>query len=167
MPPGRQPCTQGPGWTLLAVHWSGGSTSARVDRWDAPCDYSIDINAACGAFARCRGAIPCRSELTDGGEALLLDGSDDMLLRFSVDGLFFDTATVYFEARGTRGNAQLEVWSPLYGGLVGPIGGLGYEIYALDWSDFLRPGDEHGLTGIRFDATQSHVALHAVEVCLQ
>ena len=45
VPPGRLPCSHGPGWVLLAIHYDG-STSARVDHWDASCDYSIRINDA-------------------------------------------------------------------------------------------------------------------------
>ncbi|MCB9550172.1 MAG: hypothetical protein H6706_30625 [Myxococcales bacterium] len=167
LPPGRRACALGPGFTLFAVHWSGGSSSARVDHWDASCEYSIRINDACGAFARCGDAIAnCGVAVVDQGQGLLLDGIDDLLFRFNVQGQRFRGATLYFQARGTRGQAQLEIWSPLYGGLVGPIGGIDYEWYELDWSDFLSPGDDPGLTGVRFDAVQGQVAVHAVELCI-
>ena len=141
---------------------------ARVDHWDASCEYSGQINDACGAYDRCGpgdGIANCGVALVDGGDGLLLDGNDDLLLRFSVAGIAFAGATLYFQARATRGGADVEIWSPLYGGLVGPVGPQ-YEWLEVDWSAFLRRGDDPGLTGIRFDATRSHVAIHAVEVCL-
>jgi hypothetical protein len=60
----------------------------------------------------------------------------------------------------------MEVWSPMWGGPVGPVAGQ-YEWATVDWSDFLQRGDEHGLTGIRFRASRGNVAMNAVEVCLQ
>ncbi len=169
VPPGRVPCSRGPGLVLFAISWSGGGSSADVDRWDAPCDYSIRINDACGAFPRCGpGAIEnCRVETVDNGQGLVIDGGDDLLVRFSVEGMFFQGADLYFQARALGAQAQMEIWSPIYGGLEGPIDGGNYQWYGVDWSELLRPGDEQGLTGIRFDATQGQVAIHAVEVCLR
>lgn len=170
VPPGRRACSRGPGWTLFEVHWSGGSSSARVDHWDAACEYSIRINDACGAFPRCGdGSVAgCGVEVVDGGEALLLDGRDDLLFRFSVQGIQFAAATLYFEARGTRGGAEMEIFSPLWGGIAGPIPGQrAYEALQVDWSPYLRVGDRPGLTGINFEASRSHVAIHSVELCLR
>ncbi len=76
-------------------------------------------------------------------------------------------ARLYFQARGTRGQGNLEVWSPIYGGLQGPVAGDAYAWYEVDWTDFLSPFDEPGLTGIRFRAVGGNVAVHAVEVCIQ
>jgi hypothetical protein len=170
VPPGRRPCSRGPGWTLFEVHWSGGCTSARVDPWDAACEYSIRINDACGAFPRCGdGNIAgCDVAVVDRGEALLLDGRDDLLFRFSVQGIQFAGATLYFEARGTRGQAEMEVFSPLWGGIAGPIPGQQqYQPLQVDWSPYLRVGDRPGLTGINFEASRSNVAIHSVELCLR
>ncbi len=169
VPPGRRACSGGPGWTLFEVHWGNGGSSARVDHWDAPCDYSIRINDACGAFDRCGpadGIAGCDVAVVDQGQGLLLDGNDDLLFRFSVDGLQFSGVTLYFEARATRGAAEVEVISQLHGGLVGPINNNNYEVFETDWSENLRPGDRQGLTAIGFDATRGRVAIHAVEVCL-
>ena len=167
-PPRFPPCTQGPGVSLFAVHWSGGGESADVDHWHAHCDYSIRINDACGAFPRCGDAIAnCGVAVVDQGQGLLLDGIDDLLFRFNVQGIGFSAATLYFQARGTRGGGTLEVYAPIYGGLQGPVGGANYEWYAVDWSDFLTPFDDPGVTGIRFRAQNSTIAIHAVEVCLQ
>ncbi|MGK0361075.1 MAG: hypothetical protein ACI9U2_003393, partial [Bradymonadia bacterium] len=143
--------------------------NARVDHWGAPCDYSIRINDACGAFDRCGDAIAnCNVEVVDNGRGLLLDGRDDLLMRFSVDGLQFAGATLYFEARGTRGAAEMEVFSPLWGGIVGPIPGQqDYQAFEVDWTPYVRPGDRQGLTGINFEATRSNVAISRVELCLQ
>jgi len=166
-PPGRRACGRGEGWTLFELHWDG-STSARVDHWDASCEYSGRINDACGAFARCGpgdGIAGCNVELVDGGEGLLVDGNDDLLIRFSVLGLRFGGATLYFQARGTRGGGEVEISSPLYGGLVGPVAGQ-YEWLAVDWGGLLRMGDDPGLTAIGFDAARGDVAIHAVELCL-
>lgn len=168
VPPGRRACSQGEGWTLFEVHWDG-TSSARIDHWDAACEYSIRINDACGAFDRCGDAIAnCRVEVVDRGMGLLLDGRDDLLFRFSVAGIAFQGATLYFSARATRGAADLEVTSPLWGGLVGPIPfEQQYQVFEVDWSEFLRPGDQPNLTGINFEASRNNVAIHAVELCLR
>ena len=166
LPPGVRACANGPGTTLFAVHWDG-RERPDIDHWAAACEPGFNING-CGAFARCGDAIAnCGVAVVDGGQGLLLDGRDDLLFRFHVNGLQFQTTTLYFQARGTRGQGNLEVWSPIYGGLQGPVAGDAYAWYAVDWSDFLSPFDDPGVTGIRFRAVGGNVAVHAVEVCIE
>jgi hypothetical protein len=113
----------GPGSTLFRMHWFGGSHSADIDVWEAACDYSIAPNSACSALPICRGGIGCEVGVTDGGDALALEGGNQYLqIRFDVTGLFFERVTVYMEARGMNGPTDFEAWSPLYGPLVlGPV----------------------------------------------
>lgn len=165
VPPGRIACTRGRGWSLLQVRWNG--RSFWDDHWDAPCDSGINING-CGAFDRCGpadGIAGCDTASVDQGTAMLLDGNDDFLLRYSVEGLRFSGATLYFTARGTRGNAEMEMWSPEWGGLIGPVDGQ-YQTYEVNWSDFVRQGDRFGTTAVRIRATRSHVGLANLEICL-
>lgn len=164
------PCLNGPGSTLFRMHWFGGSHSADIDVWEASCDYSIAPNSACSALPICRGGIGCEVGVTDGGDALALDGGNQYLqVRFDVTGLFFRTATVYLEARGMNGNTDFEAWSPLYGGLqFGPVsGGFEYQAGSFDWTGFVNPGDDPGLTALRITPVNGSLALHSVELCLE
>ena len=112
------------------------------------------------------------------GEFLYRSGSEasydaaptvDTRVRFDVTGLFFRTATVYMEARGMNGNTDFEAWSPLYGGLVlGPVsGGFDYQAGAFDWTGFVNPGDDPGLTALRITPVNGSLALHSIELCLE
>ena len=170
-PPGvtPTPCLRGPGSTLFRMHWSGGSHSADIDVWEAPCDYGLDVNG-CSALPICRGGIGCEVGVTDGGEALALEGGNEYLqVRFRVTGLQFQTVTVYMEARGMQGNTDFEAWSPLYGPTVyGPVGwGFEYEAGAFDWSHALFPFDDPDLTAIRITPVNGALAIHAFEMCLE
>ncbi len=170
VPPGRTPCSRGAGWTLFSFHWRGdGSTSAAVDVWDAPCDYSIRINDACGVFARCRGAIPCAVDLVDNGRAVVIDGAEDILVRFSVVGVAFQRATVHIQGRSLGGATFFSATNPLHGGVQGgPVaGGLDHQWYALDWTGFVLSNDDPGLTGLDLDAVNGRLGISAVELCLE
>jgi hypothetical protein len=171
-PPGITdvPCQSGPGSTLFRMHWFGGSHSADIDVWEAACDYSIAPNSACSALPICRGGIGCEVGVTDGGDALALEGGNQYLqIRFDVTGLFFERVTVYMEARGMNGPTDFEAWSPLYGPLVlGPVSsGFEYQAGAFDWTGFLLPGDDPDLTALRITPENGSLALHALELCLE
>lgn len=164
------PCQNGPGSTLFRMHWFGGSHSADIDVWEAACDYSIAPNSACSALPICRGGIGCEVGVTDGGDALALEGGNQYLqIRFDVTGLFFERVTVYMEARGMNGPTDFEAWSPLYGGLVlGPVSsGFEYQAGQFDWTGFLNPGDDPDLTALRITPVNGSLALHALELCLE
>ena len=168
------PCEQGPGSTLFRMHWFGGSHSADIDVWEANCEYSIGPGSACNALPICRGAVGCEVGVTNDGYALVLDGRNQYLqIRFDVTGLFFQRSTLYIQARSLSPGAgtNVEFWSPLYGGVeAGPIDqDFEYDWYALDWSDFLSPGDDPGLTAVRITPSggAAVLGLHAVELCLE
>jgi hypothetical protein len=168
------PCEQGTGSTLFRMHWFGGSHSADIDVWEANCEYSIGPGSACNALPICRGAIGCEVGVTNDGYALVLDGRNQYLqIRFDVTGLFFQRSTLSIQARSLSPGAgtDVEFWSPLYGGVeAGPIDqDFEYDWYALDWSDFLSPGDDPGLTAIRITPSggAAVLGLHAVELCLE
>ena len=168
------PCEQGPGSTLFRMHWFGGSHSADIDVWEANCEYSIGPGSACNALPICRGGIGCEVGVTNDGYALVLDGRNQYLqIRFDVTGLFFQRSTLYIQARSLSPGAgtNVEFWSPLYGGVeAGPIDqDFEYDWYALDWSDFLFPGDDPGLTAVRITPSGGAgvLGLHAVELCLE
>ncbi len=175
-PPGPTPvaCGQGPGSSLFQLHWGGGSHSAQVDVWEANCEYSLAPGSACNALPICRGGIGCEVGTAMMGYALALEGGNEYLqIRFDVTRLFFNRVTVYIQARSLSPGAtsDLEFWSPLYGG--GVLEGISQEFeyhwYWVDWSDYLQPGDDPGLTAIRFTPAggAGAVGLHAVEVCLE
>ena len=164
------PCSRGPGSTLFRLSWFGGSHSPQVDAWAASCDYSLAPDSACNALPICRGAIGCEVGVTDGGDALLLDGDNQYLqVRFDVTGLQFQTATVYMEARGANGPTNFDAWSPIYGGLtLGPVAGdFNYQSGQFDWTGYLMPGDDPGLTALRITPNGGSLALHTVEMCLE
>lgn len=163
------PCQNGPGWTLFRVHYDNGSTSARVDVWDATCSYSFG-NQACNVQEVCRGF--CEVERTSQGYPVFTS-SNYFRARFNVNGLSFTEAAVYIQARSyaTSSSTYYEVWSPLYGGLeAGPVDqDFVYDWYGLDWTGFLFPSDDPGLTAIQIYGGRGSgsLAVKAVELCVQ
>jgi hypothetical protein len=111
--------------------------------------------------------------LVHSNTALLLDGSDLIRVRFSVQGLTFRVATVYLQARSysTNSSTNIRVWSPLYGErVVGPVDqDFVFDWYSMDWSDKLFASDAPALTAIQIypHLGSASLAVRAVELCLQ
>lgn len=168
VPPGLStPCANGPGWSLFRFRYSGGSTSPRVDVWDATCSYSLAPGSACNVVNV--GSVASVME----GTAVLLDGSDYIRVRFSVTGLSFTRAAVYVQGRSyaTSSSTDIRVWSPLYGErIMGPVDNdWTYDWYGMDWSDKLYPTDSPSLTAIQIYPYRGSgsLAVRAVELCVQ
>jgi cysteine-rich repeat protein len=163
------PCQNGPGWTVFRVHYDSGSTSARVDVWDATCTYSFG-NQACNVQEICPGF--CDVDTTSQGYPVFTS-SDYFRARFSVNGLSFTQAAVYIQARSyaTSSSTYFDVWSPLYGGKEGgPVDqDFVYDWYGLDWTGYLFPSDDPGLTAIQIYGGRGSgsLAVKAVELCVQ
>jgi hypothetical protein len=160
------PCQNGPGWTLFRFHYDD-SYSARLDVWDASCDYSLAPGSACNV-------VPVLTEtLVHDGYALLVSGNSYIRARFDVGGLSFSQAAVYVQARSyaTSSSTSIEVWSPLYGSVFGgPVDNdWEFDWYGMDWSGHLDPGDDPDLTAIQIYAYQGSdsLAVHAVELCVE
>ena len=163
------PCQNGSGWTLFRFHYDSGSTSARIDVWDASCSYSF-ANQACNVQEVTRGFndFPTTS---DGYP--IVDSSEYIRVRFSASGLNFSEATVHIQGRSYSSISPTDalVESPLYGSkTVGPIDqDFTYDWYALDWTGYLYPSDDPNLTAIQIyaDGGSSELAVQSVELCVQ
>ena len=162
------PCQNGPGWTLFRVHYDDGSTSARVDVWDATCEYSFAPNSACNVqeVTYGFGDVPRNYQGYP-----ILDHQDYIRVRFKVTGLQFTGATLHLEAAGpyTIASTEYRAWSPLYGERIGgPIDRI-MDWSTLDWTGMLTPYDEHGLTAIEINAVQSPhtVTVRSIELCVE
>jgi hypothetical protein len=172
VPPGRTPCERGDGWTLWRFHYSNNGGSPRIEVWDAACDYSIAPGSACNVQDICRGAIGCEVGRTNTGAAEL-DGSEYLQIRFSVAGLQFREAWVHLQGRSMSVGASTtyEVWSPLYGAAEGgPVDNdFVYDWYVTDWTGFLNPGDDPGLTAVRITplAGARSLGVQAMELCVR
>jgi hypothetical protein len=164
------PCANGPGWTMFRFRYGGGNKSARVDVWDASCNYSFAPNSACNV----REVYPGFGSVsyTSSGYPIFTT-SQYLRVRFSAAGLRFSKATVYVQARSyaTSSSTRFRVWSPLYGdqrsGLVD--NDWVYDWYAVDWTGYLYPSDKPSLTAIQIYASSGSgkLAVKAVELCVQ
>ncbi len=162
------PCANGSGFTLFRYHYSNNSTSAQIDVWDASCAYSFAPNSACNVYEICPGF--CDPDVTADGYPIF-DGSDYMRVRFNVNGLNFSRATLHVQARSyaTSSSANFRVWSPLYGETFGgPVDNdFVYDWYSVDWTGYLYPNDEPGLTAIQLYGSNSRIAIKAAELCVE
>lgn len=157
-------CSQGAGYAMFKIHYDSGSTSARVDVWDANCSYSFASNSACNVREVCRGF--CDVPRTGGGSPIF-NTSNYWRARFNANGLNFTNATLWVRAVGTRGSTVFRAWSPLYGDVVsGLVSGFTYDWYAVDWSNHLSPFDQPSLTAIQIYGMNGPIAVQAVELCV-
>lgn len=164
------PCSNGTGQTLFRFHYDSGSTSARVDVWDASCSYSFAPNSACNV----REVYPGFGDVDRTSQGYpVLSSTEYIRVRYSVSGISFSQATLYVQARSysTGASTNIEAWSPIYGGIAyGPVDNdFVYDWYAIDWSNSLSPSDDPNLTAIQLYAHQgsNSLAVKAVELCLQ
>jgi hypothetical protein len=161
------PCQNGAGWTLFRWHYGNGTTTPIVDVWDATCSYSQSASSTC--VIETVGGV----SLTQGNTALVIDGSDELRARFSVQGLSFTGAAVYVRARSfsTNASTNILVQSVLHGqGVMGPVDqDFTYDWYGMDWGANLLPGDAPLATAVRIFPYQGATALAimSVEVCLR
>lgn len=167
LPPDREPCLQGAGWSLIRVHWDDRSTSPRVDHWDAPCDYSIRLNDNCGIFDRCRGGVGCEVGRTNTG-AVELDGTDDLLIWFSTQGLNIEAAVFHLHGRSLcpASPTQFDLDSPRGGWAVsgGPVG----QQFEYQWHAVALPRLNNPDEAFRLTAGQGcgRLGVQAFEVCV-
>ncbi len=162
------PCSNGEGWTVWRFHYDDGSTSARIDVWDASCEYSFAPNSACNV----RDVYPGFGEVDRTREGFPIVTTREYLrIRFSVAGLRFSQASLHVKARSINGSSSFRAWSPLYGEVFGgPVDGdFVYDWYAVDWSNFLSPTDSPSLTAVQLYAAQSsgRMAIESMELCVQ
>lgn len=169
LPPGREACEQGPGWSLLRLSWDPGSNSARVDHWDVPCDYSIRINDACGVFDRCRGGVGCDVGRTNTG-AVELDGSDDLLLRLSMNGLAVPAADFHLLGRSLcpASATEYDLVDPLGGFAVsgGPVGQqFEYQWHSVALPAFRAAGEQP--MSVTAGQGCGRLGVQAIEICVR
>lgn len=168
IPPGQIACRQGPGWSLVALHYDDGSTSPRVDHWGASCDYSIRINDRCGLIDRCRGAVGCQVGRTNTG-AVELDGTDDLVLWFQTAGLpVAGHASLHLLGRSLcpAASTRFEVVDPLNGWGVegGPVG----QQFEYQWHTVpLAPLVADQALVITAGQGCGRLGVQAVEVCVE
>ncbi len=160
------PCSQaGGGYTMFKIHYDNGSTSARVDVWDANCNYSFASNSACNVREVCRGF--CDVPTTGGGNPIF-NTSNYWRARYNATGFNFTNATLWVQARGTQGSTRFRAWSPLYGDVMsGLVNGSSYDWYSVDWSNHLSPLDQPSLTAIQIYGINGPIAVQSVELCVQ
>lgn len=163
-----EPCQNGSGWTLFRFYYDQYSTSARIEVWDASCEYSLASGSACNVRTVTQGFGDV--ETTANGYPILTT-SDYMRVRFSVEGLEFTEAEVHVEGHGffSVNYTEYRVWSPLYGDRVGgPIDNT-LQWSSLDWTGMLFPDDDPGLTAIQIYANLSthDIAVRSVELCVE
>ncbi|GEM_PF-5868709 len=159
------PCSNGSGFAIFKIHYDSGSSSARVDVWDASCTYSFVSNSACNVREVCRGF--CDVPRTGGGNPIF-NTSNYWRTRFNVNGLNFANATLWVQARGTRGSTRFRAWSPLYGEVISDlVNGFSYDWYSVDWSNYLHPNDQPSLTAIQIYGHNSNLAVQGVELCVE
>ncbi|UJR81224.1 hypothetical protein [Sandaracinus amylolyticus] len=171
-PPGLSvPCSNGPGWTVFRLHFDG-SSSPRIDVWDASCSYSLAPGSACEARVVAFGTGTVEPVMS--GYAVALGTSSPYLrVRYSVDGLSFTRATLWVQARSyaTSSSTNIRAWSPLHGETTrGPVDNdWTYDWYDVDWTDYLTPSDQPSLTAIQIYAHSGSgsLAVHAAELCVQ
>ena len=96
-----------------------------------------------------------------------------MRVRFNVNGLNFNTATLWIKARSfaTGASTYFDVWSPLYGEREGgPVDNdFVYDWTSIDWTGMLFPSDQPSLTAIQLYGGRGSgsLAVEAVEMCVQ
>lgn len=163
-------CQNGPGWTLFRFHYNNNSTSAQIDVWDASCSYSFAPNSACNV----REVYPGFGEVSRTSQGYpIFTSSNYMRVRFDAGGLNFTQVTLWIQARSyaTSSSTYYDVWSPLYGEKEGgPVDNdFVYDWYPLDWTGYLFPSDDPGLTAIQLYGGRGSgsLAVSAVELCVQ
>ncbi|WP_157069089.1 hypothetical protein [Sandaracinus amylolyticus] len=171
-PPGLSvPCANGPGWTVFRLHFDG-SSSPRIDVWDASCSYSLAPGSACEARVVSFGTGTVEPVMS--GYAVALGTSSPYLrVRYSVAGLSFTSATLWVQARSyaTSSSTSIRAWSPIHGETTrGPVDNdWTYDWYDVDWTDYVTPSDQPSLTAIQIYAHSGSgsLAVHAAELCVQ
>jgi cysteine-rich repeat protein len=164
------PCSNGTGYSMFKFHYDNGSTSARIDVWDATCSYSFASNSACNV----REVYPGFGDISRTSEGYPIATSTHYIrVRFSAAGLNFNAATLYVQGRSyaTGSSTTIRAWSPLYGEQFGgPVDNdFVYDWYGLDWTGFLSPNDQPSLTAVQIYAYQgsSNLAIKGVELCVE
>lgn len=167
-----EPCAQGEGWTVWRFSYSDWSTSAQIEVWDASCDYSLAPGSSCNVREVTSGFGDISR--TSDGYPIVTTSSDYIRIRYSVEGLQFDAAEVHLQGRSysTSASTDFRLWSPIYGDAEGgPVSqSFEYEWHSLDWSDYLHPTDDPGLTAIETYAAQggsSQLAVQSMELCVK
>ncbi len=162
-----EPCENGEGWTVFRFHYDQYSTSARIDVWDAACEYSLAPGSACNVRTVTQGFGDVAT--TTNGFPILTT-SDYLRVRFSAEGLEFSEAEIHVEGHGFYSVAFTEyrIWSPLYGDRVGGPIDNSLQWSSLDWTGMLYPDDDPGLTAIQIYANLSthDIAVRSVELCV-
>jgi hypothetical protein len=162
--PFTQACTNGPGWSLFRIHMQG--TFVILDHWDAACAYSLAPDSTCMAGAY--GNISA----TPDDVAVILDGTDRLMIRYAATGLPIVGATLYVSAKAisTGSSAQLVTWSPIHGELRTDfiLAGFTYPWYAVDWTDMVSPSDDPDLTAVVIQGGDgAPLGVRAVELCVR
>lgn len=163
------PCSNGAGQTLFKFHYDNGSTSARIDVWDASCSYSF-ANQACNV----QEVYPGFGDLDRTSQGYpVCTSSEYIRVRYSVAGIPFTRATLYVQARSyaTASSTTIEAWSPIYGSALSGLvdNDFVYDWYAIDWTNFVSTNDDPNLTAIQLYAYQgsNSLAVQGVELCLE
>lgn len=160
-----KPCSKGPGFTVFRFHFDSGSTSARIDVWDASCSYSLAPTSACNVVPVYPGFGSI--SYTSAGHPIVTT-SHYLRARFSVAGLRFSKAAVYFQGYGYSGSPKARLWSPLYGDAQSDYVKFSSSAwYGVDWSNYLSPSDKPSLTAIQIYSTTGSLAVQTVELCVE
>ena len=166
-----EPCENGDGWTLFRFHYELNPGSSTIEVWDASCTYSVgdqgcQIQEVTSGF----GDIPTTSE----GYPIVNTSSNFIRIRFSVEDLDFDDVSAHVRARSysTSSSTDMRLETQLHGATTaGPVSqAFTYDWYDIDFTGYLTPNDDPGLTAIDVFADQggsSEMAVRAMEVCVE
>ncbi len=138
--------------------------------WDASCSYSFAANSACNVQEVTSGF----GDISRSSEGFPIATSSGYIrVRYSVEALSFDTATVHLKARSvsTSASTDYRLWSSIYGDVAGGPVSVGFdtEWYSADWSDHLSPSDDPAMTAIQLYAQvgSNQLAVESVELCVE
>lgn len=166
-----EPCENGDGWTLFRFHYELNPGSPTIEVWDADCTYSVgdqtcQIQQVTSGF----GDMPTTSD----GYPIVNTSSNFIRIRFSVEALTFTSVSAHVRARSysSSSSTDMRLVTQLHGDVTaGPVSqAFSYDWYDIDFTDYLHPDDDPGLTAIDVLAAQggsSEMAVRAMEVCVE
>jgi hypothetical protein len=157
-------CAGGDGYALWQLSWDANSAGyADVDGWDNGCAYSL-ADQGCSLSGE-------PHTYANFGPGVLFNSSNDYFrVLFSVQGLSFNTATLYISAHAEGGGIANGVFeSPIYGStnLVPTVPISQHRSYSVDWTNYLSPTDTPSLTAVTLRSMPTGLAISSMELCVQ
>jgi hypothetical protein len=161
----RPPCLHGGGFAAFRFYYAQNSgTQAILDA------FGLSDNSNWQAVP----VYPTSYTDTNFGGGLELGSGNWILIRYSVAGLSqINSATfsVYGRSYDVSASGSFDAWSPLYGDDFAPADSMSVYPYAwktMDFTGYVRAGDDPGLTGIRLypGPSSNDLIVNTVELCI-